>query len=75
MYHYKLHVPKKQDGKGFTVKVSSLPGYTTYGKDVEEAIKMAKETIELYIEELYYRDEVISDDSNTLTYAINLQNI
>jgi predicted RNase H-like HicB family nuclease len=34
---------------------------------------MAKEAIELYIEELGERNEEIPDDSNTLEFSINLQ--
>lgn len=32
--------------------VPSLPGCITYGETIEEAVKMAKEAIELYIETL-----------------------
>jgi antitoxin HicB len=36
-----------------------LPGCITYGGDLDEAIEMAKEAIELYIEELKERGETI----------------
>ena len=58
---------------GFTATVPVLPGCITYGEDVDDAIKMAKEAIELYIEELQQRGEVIPDDSNTLKYSLNLE--
>jgi predicted RNase H-like HicB family nuclease len=58
---------------GFTVNVPSLPGCITYGENVEEAIAMAKEAIELYIEELKDRGDEIPDDSNTLEYSLNLE--
>lgn len=58
---------------GFTVNVPALPGCITYGEDIDEAISMAKEAIELYIEELKDRGEVIPDDSNTLEYSLNLE--
>jgi len=64
MYTYKLHLHKEDEG-GFTVIVPSLPGCITYGHNVEEAIAIAKEAIELYIEELQSRGEIIPDDSNT----------
>jgi len=51
MYTFKIHLHKEAQG-GFTVSVPILPGCITYGEDVDEAIKMAKEAIELYIEEL-----------------------
>jgi predicted RNase H-like HicB family nuclease len=50
-----------------------LPGCITYGENVEEAITMAKEAIELYIEELKDRNELIPDDTNTLEYSVNLE--
>lgn len=72
MYTYKIHLHKEEEG-GFTVSVPVLPGCITYGKDVDEAISMAKEAIELYIEELRERGESIPDDSHTLEYSIHLE--
>lgn len=54
MYTYKIHLHKESDG-GFTVSVPALPGCITYGEDVDEAIAMAKEAIELNIKELQER--------------------
>ena len=42
---------------------------------MDEAISMAKEAIELYIEELKERGEVIPDDSNTLEYSLNFDKV
>jgi len=36
---------------------------------------MAKEAIELYIEELIDRNEAIPDDSNTLEFSLNMQTV
>jgi predicted RNase H-like HicB family nuclease len=72
MYTYKIHLHKEAEG-GFTATVPVLPGCVTYGDDVEQAIAMAKEAIELYIEELKERGEVVPDDSNTLEYSLNLE--
>ncbi len=72
MYTYKIHLQKETDG-GFTVSVPVLPGCITYGEDIDEAIAMAKEAIELYIEELQERGEAIPDNSNTLEYSLNLE--
>lgn len=71
MYTYKIHLHKEDEG-GFTVIVPALPGCITYGENVDEAISMAKEAIELYLEELKDRGEEIPDDTNTLEYSINL---
>jgi len=72
MYTYKIHLHREAEG-GFTVSVPTLPGCITYGENVDEAIAMAKEAIELYIEELQERGETIRDDSNTLEYSLNLE--
>ena len=70
-YTYKIMLHREPEG-GFTVNVPALPGCITYGEDIDEAISMAKEAIELYIEELKDRGEEIPDDSNTLEYSLNL---
>ena len=70
-YTYKIRLHKEPEGS-FTITVPALPGCITYGEDVDEAIAMAKEAIELYIEELKDRGETIPDDSNTLEYSLNL---
>ena len=70
-YTYKIMLHKEPDG-GYTVVVPALPGCITYGEDVDKAIIMAKDAIDLYIEELLSRGETIPDDSNTLEYSLNL---
>ncbi len=72
MYTYKIHLHKESEG-GFSVSVPALPGCITYGENLDEAIVMAKEAIELYIEELKERGESIPDDSNTLEYSLSLE--
>lgn len=71
MYTYKIHLHKEAEG-GFMVSVPALPGCYTQGDDLDDAIAMAKEAIELYIEELKERGEPIPDDSDTLEYSLNL---
>lgn len=72
MYTYKIHLHQEEEG-GYTAIVPALAGCITYGENVEEAIAMAKEAIELYIEELKDRNESIPDDTNTLEYSLNLE--
>ena len=60
-YNYKLLLRKEPEG-GYTVTVPALPGCITYGENVEEAVTMAKEAIELYIEELKDRGESITNE-------------
>lgn len=63
MHTYKIHLHKEEEC-GITATVPVLPGCITYGENVDEAIAMAKEAIELYIEELQDRGETVPDDSN-----------
>lgn len=70
-YNFKIHLHKEEEG-GFMVTVPSLPGCITQGEDLDDAIAMAKEAIELYIEELKERGENIPDDTNTFEYSLNL---
>ena len=74
MYTYKIHLHIEPEG-GFTVTVPALPGCITYGKNLNEAIEMAKEAIELYIEVLQENEEIVIDDSNTLEYSLNLATV
>ncbi len=71
MYTYRIHLHKEAEG-GFMVTVPALPGCITQGEDIDDAIAMAREAIELYIEELKERGEEIPDDSNTIEYSLNL---
>ena len=48
---YRILLGKESEG-GFTVTVPSLPGCITFGETLEEAMSMAREAIELYIESL-----------------------
>ena len=71
-YNYKILLTPADEG-GYNVAVPALPGCFTQGDTIDEALAMAKEAIELYIEELEGRGEVIPDNSNTLEYSLNLQ--
>ena len=72
MHTYKILLQKEPEG-GFTVTVPALPGCITYGDNIDEALVMAKEAIELYIEELKERGEKIPDNNETLEYSLNVQ--
>jgi predicted RNase H-like HicB family nuclease len=51
-YQYTIILHPDTERGGYTVTVPSLPGCITEGDTVEEAIAMAKEAIQLYIESL-----------------------
>ena len=69
---YKILLNKEPEGN-YTVSVPALPGCVTFGETPEHAIEMAKEAIDLYIEELKGRGEEIPDNSNTLEYSLNVE--
>jgi predicted RNase H-like HicB family nuclease len=70
--NYRILLRKEPEG-GYTVIVPSLPGCVTYGDTVEEAIEMAKETIELYIESLKEHGEEIPTEEGTLEYTLTVE--
>jgi len=49
--NYKILLREEPEG-GFTVMVPSLEGCVTYGNDLAEAKKNAREAIQLYVESL-----------------------
>jgi antitoxin HicB len=59
---YRILLRKEPEG-GYTVVVPSLPGCVTYGGTIKEAIIMAKEAIELYIESLREHNEEIPTEN------------
>jgi|WetSurMetagenome_2_1015567.scaffolds.fasta_scaffold51334_4 antitoxin HicB len=61
-HSYRVRLSKEPAG-GYTVTVPTLPGCITCGKDVDEALAMAKEAIELYLECLCANCEPVPDDS------------
>lgn len=69
---YRIFLRKEPEG-GYTVVVPSLPGCVTFGDTVEEAIDMAKEAIELYIESLREHNEEIPTEEETLEYTVMVE--
>ena len=58
---------------GYTVTVPALPGCVTYGKTIEDARKMAREAIELYLEDLAVEGEAVPESDNTLLGTVEVQ--
>jgi predicted RNase H-like HicB family nuclease len=69
---YRVLLRKEPEG-GYTVIVPSLPGCVTYGDTIEEAIKMAKEAIDLYIDSLKEHGEEIPSEEGTLEYTLTVK--
>lgn len=57
---------------GYTIYVPSLSGCISWGKDIREARVMAKEAINLFLDELQESGEPIPDDSQTLAFIFTI---
>jgi len=68
---YRILLKKEPEG-GYTVTVPSLPGCVTYGAEIEQAVEMAREAIELYIESLQQQGEAIPTE-DSLEYLLTVQ--
>ena len=64
---------RKEPESGYTVTVPTLPGCVTYGETVDEAITMAREAIELYIEHLQEKGEEIPTDEELLKSTLTVE--
>lgn len=69
---YRIILKPEPEG-GFTVTVPALPGCITYGSDIEEAKKMVKDAIQVYLESLQKHSEPILDDADTLETQLSIQ--
>jgi len=70
--NYRIFLRKEPEG-GYTVIVPALNGCVTYGETVDQAIEMAKEAIELYIETLQAHDEDIPVDDSVLEATVAIE--
>lgn len=68
---YRILLNEEPEG-GFTVSVPALPGCVTYGDNLKQAMEMAREAIEGYIELLKQQGAPIPDDSKTLEYSLTV---
>lgn len=70
--NYRILLRREPEG-GYTVIVPTLPGCVTFGETVDEAIAMAREAIELYIEALQGRGEEIPTEEGLLEYTLTVE--
>ena len=59
--HYTIILDPDPEG-GYTVTVPVLPGCVTQGETLEEAIVMAKDAVQLYIESLIADGEPVPEE-------------
>lgn len=69
--NFKILLRKEPEG-GYTVTVPSLPGCITFGETVDEAIQMAREAIELYVDALKAKGEEVPTEEGVLEYTLSL---
>jgi len=68
---YRVLLRKEPEG-GYTVIVPTLPGCITYGNSIDHALEMAKEAIELYIEDMRADGEEIPTEKDVLEYHMTI---
>ena len=61
MLKYTIILIPEEDG-GYSVEVPSLPGCYTQGETKEEAVAMAKEAIQLYLDSCKAHGEIIPQE-------------
>ncbi len=66
---YRVLLREEPEG-GYTVIVPTLPGCVTYGETIPEAVAMAKEAIEVYVESLIAHGEEIPTEESTLETTV-----
>jgi antitoxin HicB len=71
-YRYNIILRPEPEG-GFTAIVPTLPGCVTYGRNLAEARKMARDAVSGYIESLKKHREPIPTDEETLVASLDLE--
>ena len=69
---YRITLRKEPEG-GYTVLDPALPGCITYGKTVEEAIEMARDAINGYIESLIEDGEAIPVEEDLIECRLTVE--
>lgn len=70
--NYRIRLMKEKEG-GYTVIVPALPGCITFGETIDEAITMAREAIEGYIETLIELGKEVPKDNDVLEYTVSVE--
>lgn len=72
MKHLRYTIMFRQEPEGgFTVLVPSLPGCITYGKNLAEAKRMARDAIAAYLASLKKHGESIPSDNESFIASID----
>ena len=65
-YYYKIIIEPQKEG-GYTAYVPKLPGCVSEGDIYDETMKNIKEAIELYLETLKERNQIIANDDTHIS--------
>jgi antitoxin HicB len=71
-HHFNIVLRPEPEG-GFTAIVPALPGCVTYGRNLAEAKRMARDAISGYIASLRKHKEPIPSDDETLVTSLDLE--
>jgi antitoxin HicB len=71
-YHYNVMLRPEPEG-GYTALVPALPGCVTYGRSVDKAREMVRDTISGYIASLRKHKDPIPTDEDTLLASLDLE--
>ena len=72
MLKYTVILVPEEEG-GYSVEVPALPGCYTQGENREEAIAMAKEAIELYLESCKAHNEPIPEEAGIESLVVEVK--
>ena len=72
MLKYTVILVPEEEG-GYTVEVPALPGCYTQGETRNEAISMAKEAIELYLESCKAHSEPIPEETGVESLIVEVK--
>jgi antitoxin HicB len=70
-YHVMLRW--EPDDEVYTAWAPSLPGCVTFGKTIEDAIEMAKDAIEIYVETLISHGEAVPSDESVIECTVKIK--
>ena len=72
MLKYTVILVPEEEG-GYSVEVPALPGCYTQGESRDEAISMAKEAIELYLESCKAHSEPIPEETGVESLIVEVK--
>lgn len=72
MLKYTVILVPEEEG-GYSVEVPALPGCCTQGETRDEAISMAKEAIELYLESCKAHSEPIPEETGVESLIVEVK--